>query len=60
MKIYIYQSGRECYFWTRADIETIEAEYGLGYFDSKKESVEMKIGDNTIVEIMAIIRKQDL
>ena len=48
LNIHIHQSDRECYFWTRADIETIEAEYGLGYFDIKKESVEMKIGDNTI------------
>ena len=48
LNIHIHQSDRECYFWTRADIEKIEAEYGLGYFDCKKEIVEMKIGDNTI------------
>ena len=48
LNIHIHQSDRECYFWTREDIEKIEAEYGLGYFDIKKEIVEMKIGDNTI------------
>jgi len=48
MDIHIHQSDRECYFWTRADIEAIENEYGLGYFDIKKEIIELKIGDNNI------------
>ena len=48
MDIHIHQSDRECYFWTRADIEKIEKEYGPGYFDVKKEIIELKIDDNNI------------